>query len=363
MQHAVELAGRAWGDTHPNPLVGAVIVKDGAVIGEGWHARAGEPHAEIVALRQAGGQARGATLYVTLEPCSTHGRTPPCVDAIIAAGIVRVVVGAVDPNPAHAGRGLDMLRANGVEVTGGVLDAECRRLNPIFNHWITRNTPLFAGKVATTLCGRVATRSGHSQWITGEAARSHVHRLRRYFPAIAVGRGTILADNPKLTSRLPGIDEWSPLRFVFDRSLRTVCHPLPNVYSDTFRSRTIVFAGENAPASQAAELERNGVEIVRLPESPDEAAFDALRAFCVQRGVHGVLFEGGQRLLSTVLGSGHMDYLYAYRAPILLADEAAVAGFTGSAPDFLQQGWRLRDVGHATFGDDELMHGWLTASE
>lgn len=204
MRRAVELAAQGWGETHPNPMVGALVVRGREIVGEGYHERAGEAHAEVNALREAGPRARGATLYVTLEPCSTHGRTPPCNDAIIEAGIERVVIGALDPNPLHEGRGLRALQQAGITVTTGILRDECSDLNLIFNHWITTGQPMIAAKVATSIDGLIATHAGDSRWITGEAARSDVHRWRRYFPAIAIGANTVLKDNPRLTVRRRG---------------------------------------------------------------------------------------------------------------------------------------------------------------
>ena len=221
MRRALELARQGWGATHPNPMVGALIVEDGEIVAEGFHTKAGEPHAEIMALRALGRKPEpGATLYVTLEPCCTTGRTPPCTEAIIAAGIRRVVVGATDPNPRHAGHGFEVLRAAGVEVVTNVLAAECADLNLIFNHWIVQKRPLLAAKVATTIDGRIACRTGESKWITGEPARADVMRWRRLFPAIAVGAGTVASDDPQLTARLPE-GEWCPWRFVFDAALST----------------------------------------------------------------------------------------------------------------------------------------------
>ena len=212
------------------------------MVGEGAHAQDGGPHAERLALLARGKAPRpGATLYVTLEPCSSHGRTGACTDAIIAAGIKRVVVGATDPDPRHCGRGFEILRAAGIEVITGVLERECTDLNLIFNHWITTGGPLIAAKVATTLDGKIACRTGESKWITNEAARADVHRWRRMFPSIAVGAMTILKDNPRLTARRAGEPEWSPWRFVFDGLLRTVVDKSPPaVFTDEFRDRTIV---------------------------------------------------------------------------------------------------------------------------
>src|SRR4051812_9716432 len=221
MREAIAAAKRGWGTTHPNPIVGAVIVEDDHVVSEGYHAQDGGPHAERLALLARGKTPRpGATMYVTMEPCSTAGRTGACTEAIIAAGIKRVVVGATDPNPAHAGRGFAVLRAAGVEVITGVLERECTDLNLIFNHWIVKQEPLLAAKAAVSVDGKIATRSGESRWITNEASRADVHRWRRLFPGIAVGAMTIIKDDPRLTARTAGAAEWCPWRFVFDGLLR-----------------------------------------------------------------------------------------------------------------------------------------------
>jgi diaminohydroxyphosphoribosylaminopyrimidine deaminase/5-amino-6-(5-phosphoribosylamino)uracil reductase len=365
MRRALALARNAWGETHPNPLVGAVIATaDGVVLGEGWHKKAGGPHAEINALTSAGEKARGATLYVTLEPCSTYGRTPPCTEAIKRAGIARVVVGATDPNPAHAGRGYDILRAAGIEVTGGVLADDCADLNPIFNHWIARCVPLFAGKLATTLDGHIATRTGDSKWITGPAARENVHLWRRYFPAIAVGNGTVLKDNPALTSRLPGKSIFCPLRFVFDRTLRTAAAPtLPNLYTDEFRAKTTVFTTPEAPRDRQELLRGQGVNLVTLPGSGDPVFWRELRGYCKDQNVNGVLFEGGSKVLSSLLAANELDYFFAYRAPVFLADAEALPAFDGAAPDTIRDGWRLTNVRNEVFGPDSLMRGFISKPE
>ena len=338
-------------------MVGALVVAaNGAVVGEGWHEFAGGPHAEINALRKAGDSASGATLYVTLEPCSTYGRTPPCTEAIIRAGIARVVVAATDPNPLHAGRGFDILKNAGIAVTSGVMAEDCYDLNLIFNHWIARKQPLFAAKIATTIDGRTATRSGKSKWITGPQAREDAHYWRRYFPAIAVGSGTVLADNPRLTARLPEKPEFCPLRYVFDRSLESVTHTLPYVYSDDHITRTTVVTGLNPPADKEATLRAIGINILKLP---DDDTMNAFRERCAKNGITGVLFEGGSRLISALLSSGNADYLFAYRAPILLADNSALPAFAGASPDEIHQGWHLENIRQQTLGPDQLMRGWL----
>jgi diaminohydroxyphosphoribosylaminopyrimidine deaminase / 5-amino-6-(5-phosphoribosylamino)uracil reductase len=361
MRRAISLARHGWGTTDPNPMVGALVaLPDGTVAGEGWHEKAGGPHAEVNALHAAGECSRGATLYVTLEPCSTFGRTPPCTEAIVRAGIKHVVIGATDPNPLHAGRGFEILRAEGIDVTSGVLADDCDDLNPIFNHWITAKTTLFAGKIATTLDGRIATRAGASKWITGPAARENAHIWRRYYPAIAVGSGTVLSDNPHLTSRLQGADEFCPRRFVFDRSLRTArVLPLPELYTDKFRELTTVVTALDAPPDAVHLLENQGAHVLCLPACDDATFWAAFRKFCANNGITGILFEGGSHLLSSLLVNDQMDYLYAYRAPVILADGNALAAFDGAATEKIADGWRLEKVRGEQLGEDQLMRGWI----
>jgi diaminohydroxyphosphoribosylaminopyrimidine deaminase/5-amino-6-(5-phosphoribosylamino)uracil reductase len=359
MRRALEAARRGWGATHPNPMVGALIVEQGRVVADGYHARAGEAHAEVAALRSLGRPpAPGATLYVTLEPCSTTGRTPPCTKAIIRAGIKRVVVGAADPNPQHQGRGFECLRAAGIEVVDGVLAEECSDLNFIFNHWIIQKTPLIAGKIATTLDGRVATSAGQSQWITGASARGDAMRWRRLFPAVGVGAGTVLADNPQLTSRI-GPSEWCPERLIFDRTLRTVTDPLPQVYADAHRARTIVVTGPAPNRARRAQLKKQRVAVWTLPAESDAAWFSELRGQCAAAGLIGLFIEGGPALLSAFLQAGELDYLFAYRAPKFFADPAAAPAFTGPPRPRLADAFTLRDVRHATLGDDQLLRGFI----
>jgi diaminohydroxyphosphoribosylaminopyrimidine deaminase/5-amino-6-(5-phosphoribosylamino)uracil reductase len=364
MRRALALAARAWGETHPNPMVGAVVVEDGRIVAEGWHARAGGAHAEVAALGALGRPpGPDATLVVTLEPCSTQGRTPPCVEAILGAGLRRVVVGAVDPNPAHAGRGLARLREAGVEVISGVLASECADLNLIFNHVIVKRRPLVAAKIATTLDGRIAARTGESKWITGEAARADVARWRRLFPAIAVGAGTVAADDPRLTARGPW-GEWCPRRLVFDTRLLTAeLRPPPHLYTDDHRERTVVVTGEDAPDRDVAVLEALGVTVWRLPAVDGSVAPEAWAAQCAAEGIVGVLVEGGARLLGGLLARRAVDYLLAYRAPLLLADAEAIPLATGLRVESLRQGIRLREVRHETFGDDALMRGAVVYPE
>lgn len=314
MRRAIALAEKARGNTHPNPLVGAVLIENGKIVSEGFHARAGTPHAERAALNALGRKPKpGATLFVTLEPCSTHGKTGACTDAILAAGISRVVVGTTDPNPAHAGRGLEILRERGVEVAAGVLERECENLNPIFNRCIVHGAPLIAAKCAMTPDGKMFFEPGKRAEITGAAARENVMRERRYFPAIATSSGTVLCDNPSLTARIPGEPVFCPTRFVFDRRGRT----LPQadslaVFSDDFRERTIfVTVAETAAARE--RLEPRGVNVWELPaETP--AFWRAFRERCAGAGIDGVYCECGPTFLRALFAARQADFLYAYVA-------------------------------------------------
>jgi len=359
MGRALELARQGWGATPPNPMVGAVIVENGKIVAEGFHATDGGPHAEKAALAELGRKAKpGATMYVTLEPCSTEGRTGACTDSIKAAEITRVVVGATDPNPAHAGRGLSVLRETGIEVVTGVLEHECTDLNLIYNHWAANGTPLLAAKSAITLDGKIATRTGESKWITGEAARADVMRWRRLFPAIAVGAGTVMKDNPKLTARIAGQDEWSPVRFVFDGLLRSVSDKvLPDVFTDTFRERTIVVTTPRGGIGYVRKLRDLGVQVWELPSPTQRVNIADFRKKCVEERISGVYFEGGAHLVSELLSLRELDYMFVYRAPVLLADDKAKSAYMGLRGEKLEQAVRLTDVHHAHLGDDQLMRG------
>jgi diaminohydroxyphosphoribosylaminopyrimidine deaminase/5-amino-6-(5-phosphoribosylamino)uracil reductase len=359
MQRALELARQGWGMTHPNPMVGAVIVEDGKIVAEGFHAQDGGPHAEKAALAALGRKAKpGATIYVTLEPCSTTGRTGACTDVIRAAGISCVVVGATDPLPEHAGRGFTVLREAGLEVVTGILERECSDLNLIFNHWAAKGTPLLAAKSAVTLDGKIATRAGESKWITGPEARADVMRWRRLFPAIAVGAGTVMKDNPRLTARIDGAEEWCPIRFVFDGLLRSVGEKiLPKVYDDAFRERTIVVTTQHGGVGYVRKLRDLGVQVWVLPSPTQRVSFMDFRTKCVEEKISGVYIEGGAFLVSELLTLRELDYMFIYRAPVLLADDKAKSAYLGMRGEKLDQAIRLADVRHDHFGDDQLMRG------
>jgi len=365
MRRALGLARSVWGTTHPNPMVGALIVEEGHVVAEGATAPDGGPHAERLALLNRGKPPRpGATLYVTMEPCCTHGRTGACTDAIIASGIKRVVVGATDPNPAHAGKGYGLMRAAGIEVIEGVLADECTDLNLIFNHWITTGGPMLAAKAASTLDGKIACRTGESRWITNEAARADVHRWRRLFPAIAVGAMTILKDNPRLTARQAGTAEWSPWRFVFDGLLRTVVDKnLPAVFTDEFRERTIVVTTPHGGLGYVRKLREMGIKVWLLESPTQRVSFADFRKKCAEERISGVYFEGGSQIVSELVRAKQLDYLFNYRAPVLFADDKAKSIFSGLRPERVDQGVRIAEVRHETFGDDALVRGRVVYPE
>ena len=351
MRRALELARQAWGRTHPNPMVGAVITEDGKIVAEGFHAGAGQPHAEVMALRALGRRpAPDAILHVTLEPCCTHGRTPPCVGAILAAGIRTGGVGARDPNPAHAGHGLELLRAKGVAVVEGVLGEECAGLNLIFNHWIVQGSPLIALKVASTLDGKLTLPAGQGRAITGPAAQAYVHRLRRLFPAIAVSADTALADNPRLTAR-GDEGESCPVRFVLDRRFKTAGRTGLNLFQDAHRTRTIVVGlGAVAKKSDLAWYEAEGVKVWTLV-GDDGSFLDVWVERCAQEGITGVLVEAGPRLAAALLSAGTADYLYAFVAP-RTGDPSAPSWHEGMT---LPQG----GLGTSLVGSEALYQGYL----
>lgn len=359
MKLALRQARKGLGRVNPNPLVGAVIVEKGEVAAVGYHACDGGPHAEVAALHNLGRKpAAGATLYVTLEPCSTPGRTGACTDAIIAAGFRTVVIGCMDPSPTHSGRAVDILRRAGLEVRCGVLEDSCTDLNLIFNHWASSGRPLVAAKLAMTLDGRIATSSGQSQWITGETARADVMRWRRLFPAISVAAGTVKADNPRLTTRI-GRTEKCGLRIVFDRRLMTVWDPLPTVYSDAFAARTVVVADSGASTEAEQRLTDCGVEVWRGEHGDSHQWWNWFLERLTERRISGLLVEGGPSFLSGLWRMGVLDYLFAYRAPLILGDDEAIAAVFGREVPSLSGAIRLRDARRKRLGADDLIRGWL----
>jgi diaminohydroxyphosphoribosylaminopyrimidine deaminase / 5-amino-6-(5-phosphoribosylamino)uracil reductase len=315
MARALQLAERGLYTTDPNPRVGCVLVRAGAVVGEGWHARAGEPHAEVHALRAAGERARGATAYVTLEPCCHHGRTPPCSDALIAAGVARVIVGLQDPNPRVAGGGIAQLQAAGIATDSGLLAAESAALNPGFVSRMRRGRPYVRCKLAMSLDGRTAMASGESKWITGAEARADVQRLRARSSAIVTGIGTVLADDPALTVRLPDVETLNPLRVVLDRALRT-----PPTARLLREPGTTLVIGTSAAEAPREALLAVGAEIILLEAPRGHMALADVLEVLAAREINEVLIEAGPTLAGAFLQAGLIDELVIYMAPALMGD-------------------------------------------
>jgi diaminohydroxyphosphoribosylaminopyrimidine deaminase/5-amino-6-(5-phosphoribosylamino)uracil reductase len=368
MRLALRLARRGYGTTSPNPMAGAVLVEGGRIIGRGWHRRAGLPHAEIEALRDAQKRChypRGATLYVTLEPCCTHGRTPPCTVAIIGAGIKRVVIGATDPNPKHAGKGFKILQQAGIEVVHGVLSDECAKLNDAFDHWIVHRTPFVTVKAAMTLDGKIATASGESKWITGEKARAHGMQLRQGSDAILVGINTILADNPSLTVRTKmEHGRWKmmkPIRRIILDSLARM--PLTaKVMSDEFSKLTTVVVSKRGPKNRVAALARcvnvltaplakNSSPVTRHPSLDLLWLLKKLGA----ENVTSLLVEGGGEVNASFLLGGFAQRVAFFYAPKILGGRDSRKGVAGEGAKSLADALQLQDVEWKRLGPDLLL--------
>ncbi len=327
MARALRLAERGLYTTDPNPRVGCVLVKDGRVVGEGWHRKAGEPHAERIALAVAGDAARGATAYVTLEPCSHHGRTPPCADGLIEAGVARVVAAMTDPNPQVAGDGLQRLRDAGIAVDVDLLEADAMALNPGFVKRMTSGVPLVRCKLAMSLDGRTAMASGESKWITGEEARRDVQLLRARSGAVLTGVSTVMADDPSMNVRLPvadlpGVESEDylrqPLRVVLDTRLRT----LPRARLLQLAGDVLIVCGQGASQDSEHELRDAGADVLRLPQLGGRIDLTALLQALAQRGINELLIESGATLAGSALSAGIVDELIVYMAPHLMGDAA-----------------------------------------
>ena len=343
MRRALALAERGWGHSAPNPMVGAVVVRDGAAIGEGWHARYGGPHAEVEALRAAGEGARGATLYVSLEPCNHHGKTPPCTDTILAAGVRRVVAACEDPSPVAQG-GAARLREAGLEVLVGMEEPAARELNAPFFHALRSDRPFVQLKLALSLDGAIADHTRTPGWLTGETARREVHRMRAGADAIAVGIGTVLADDPQLTVRHAPAPRVPPMRVVFDTSARL---PRASKLARSAREVPVLAVCWAPEPAHAAALEHTGVLLLHAGTPRD--ALVALR----ERGVRSVLVEGGATLAAALLQEALVDRLIIFRAPLVLGG-GALNAFGSMPPSRAGDAPRWRLLRTERFEDDEM---------
>lgn len=353
MRRAMELAERGVGFTNPNPMVGAVIVKGGKVIGEGWHERCGEWHAERNAFRNCTVPAEGATMYVTLEPCCHYGKTPPCTEAIIEHGIARVVVGMEDPNPLVAGKGIALLREAGIEVVCGVEEEVLREQNRVFLKYISTKLPWVAMKTAMTLDGKIATRTGDSKWITGAEARAYVHELRHRFMAILVGIGTVVADDPLLNCRIEGRGVRQPIRVVVDSNARLSLDS--QLVKTAGEYRTIVAHTRFAPEERVKALRETGVEMLLCKEKEGLVDVRNLLELLGLSGIDSILLEGGGSLNYTFLSEGLADELYAFIAPKIVGGMNAKTPVEGAGMEKMADAINLELENVLNIGHDVLL--------
>lgn len=355
---ALDLAVQGLGRTSPNPLVGAVVVKDGEVIGSGYHHEAGAPHAEINALDSAGERARGAALYVTLEPCSHFGRTPPCTEKIISSGIKKVVVSVLDPNPLMNGGGVKILENAGIKVKVGVLEEKARKINEVFFKFITTGLPFVTLKTAMSLDGKIATHKGHSRWISSEKSREFVHRLRNQVDAVMVGIGTVLTDNPRLNTRLEGQEDVrNPLRIIVDSAGRL---PLDaRVIKHIADSPVLLFTTELAPLEKLESLSHLGMEILKTRSREGRVDLKEMMKVLGERQITNLLVEGGSTLNYQLMQDNLLDKVMFFIAPKLIGGAEAPTPVGGEGVELMEDVYDLIDLQVKTLGEDILVTGYL----
>jgi diaminohydroxyphosphoribosylaminopyrimidine deaminase/5-amino-6-(5-phosphoribosylamino)uracil reductase len=357
MQRALTLAANARGRTSPNPLVGAVIVQGDHVVGEGYHQKAGEAHAEIHALNQARREARSGILYVTLEPCCHWGKTAPCTQAIIRAGISSVFAAHIDPYPKVAGKGIRQLEAAGISVNVGLCEAEARRLNEIYIKYIQTEQPFVILKSAMSLDGKIATSSGESQWITSEASRLKGHEIRDTVDAILVGIGTVLRDNPALTTRIPNREGTDAIRIVVDSCGRTP--PTAKLFNPDSSAGVIIAVTERAPTENIVALEQAGAEVLVIQEKQNRVCLSALMIELGRKKITSVLVEGGGEINGSALAVGIVDKVLFFIAPKIIGGQNAPSPIGGEGVKNLSEAFNLRDVMFTPIDDDFLVEGYL----
>lgn len=357
MKRAIELSKKGGGTVNPNPLVGAVIVKDGKIIGEGYHEKYGGPHAEINAFENAREGVKGATMYVTLEPCSHYGKTPPCVHAIVEKGISKVVIGMKDPNPLVAGKGIQILQEHGIEVTSGILEKEIRKLNEIFIHYITTNRPFGILKTAMTLDGKIATTLGDSKWISNEKSRKFVHEIRHQVSAIMVGIGTLLADDPFLTTRLENREGVDPLRIIIDSSCKI---PLEaKVLHLQSKAKTLIATTKKAKIEKIRALEKLGARVVITPLKEGRVDLDFLMDYLGKRGIDSVLIEGGASLNFSALEEGIVNKIMSFIAPKIIGGKSANTPVGGRGKPYMKDAFLLENINLISFGEDSMIEAYI----
>ncbi|WP_272507431.1 bifunctional diaminohydroxyphosphoribosylaminopyrimidine deaminase/5-amino-6-(5-phosphoribosylamino)uracil reductase RibD [Clostridium aestuarii] len=358
MKKAIELAKKGAGYTSPNPLVGAVIVKDDKIIAEGYHQFYGGPHAEVNALNNAVEDIDGAVMYVTLEPCSHYGKTPPCANTIAKTGIKKVVVGMKDPNPIVAGRGIKILEESGIEVISGVLENEVKEINEIFIKYITTKTPFCLLKTAMTLDGKIATHNGDSKWITNEKSRKYVHQIRNRVSAIMVGIGTVLQDNPKLTTRLEEKESSDPTRVIVDSRGRI---PLDcNVLNVDSEAQTIVVVTELADKDKINSIKEKGADVIITPSKDNRVNLAYLMKELGKRDIDSVLLEGGSTLNYSALKENIVDKVISFIAPKIIGGEQAKTPVGGNGIDYMKDAITLENIKILRFEEDIMIEGKMT---
>ncbi|MBW1678675.1 MAG: bifunctional diaminohydroxyphosphoribosylaminopyrimidine deaminase/5-amino-6-(5-phosphoribosylamino)uracil reductase RibD [Deltaproteobacteria bacterium] len=352
----IKLASRAVGRTSPNPLVGAVIVKNGQIVGQGYHRRVGAPHAEINALAEAGNKAIGADLYLNLEPCSHYGRTPPCVDAIIQGKIKRVFVGMQDPNPLVNGKGIKKLREAGILVKTGILEEKCRKLNEVFIKYITTGRPFVILKAAVTLDGRIAAVGGNSKWITNEKSRQYVHRLRNQVDGVLVGIRTIQKDDPMLTTRLKSRSSKDPVRIVVDSTLKISLRA--RVFNPRSKSMTIIATTPKSSQKKIQSIENQGGKVVVIP-SRNRVGFNLLMEALGKEEITSVLIEGGSQINTSALQEGIVDKVVLFYAPRIMGGKEAPLIVGGEGVSKVEDAFLLHRIRTRRFGDDVMIEGYI----
>ncbi len=357
MKQALALAEKGRGRTSPNPMVGAVLVKDGRVVGRGYHQRAGGPHAEVNAIDHAGERARGTTLYVTLEPCNHLGRTPPCTHKILDAGIRRVVVAMTDPNPGVRGGGNRYLQDNGIQVATGICEKEARTLNEAFIAWVTTGRPFVVVKCAATLDGRIATRTGDSRWVTGPASRQFVHRLRHAVDGIMVGVETVKKDNPSLTTRLEEAGGSDPTRIILDTHLSI---PLTSkLLHQTSPAPTWVVCGSNAAADRQAALAAAGTRVVTAPLKAGRIDLSVLMQQLGEMGITSLLIEGGGMVIGSAFAADIVNKICFFYAPKILGGDDGIPICRGAGPERMRQSIAVHNLSVLRFDTDVMLQGYL----
>jgi len=357
MEMALDLAEKGRGFTSPNPMVGAVVVKDGIVVGTGFHEAVGKAHAEVNAINDAGNLAKGATLYVTLEPCNHHGRTPPCTEKIKDAGISRVVVAMKDPNPDVKGSGIDNLKKQGIDISSGLYEDRAKRLNEAFIKYVQTKRPFVIIKCASTLDGRIATRIGDSRWVSGKESRAFVHRLRHAVDAIMVGIDTVKKDNPRLTTRLEGMKGSDPIRIILDTHL-SISKDAKILHLDS-DSDTIIATGAPASKDRKAAIEKKGVRILQSSFKDGLIDLDILIESLGDLGITSLLIEGGSRVIASSLAARIVDKVIFFYAPRILGGDNGVPICAGTGPELMSDSIPLKDISVRRFGDDVMIEGYI----